>query len=462
MTHQFAPFLLRTAAIAVTLAGAHPTLADEPLTPDAAAAFALAHNPAIRAADRGVDGSQADRRLARAGWLPHLDLSEDYARSTNPVFVFASKLGQGRFGPQDFALDSLNSPDPFTNATTRVGLQQSLWDGGRTFAAGRAAKLGVTAAGEELAHTRDEVAFGAKRAFWDAVLADELVSASRDAEKAAVANAELAGRLVDEGIGVPSDRMQADVRLGEVSAMRVGAEQNVLIARAALRRALGAKGTETFTLAAPAIDADDKGTAAEGPGTSLTEALAARPDLLAFDARIGQAHEGETIALSGRLPQFGVGAQYEWNGSEPFRSSGTNWSVAAFLRIPLYDGCEGLARHQRARADRLRLEAMREALADTVDVELQEADARRRTAEARLRSAESNVSLSQEALRIVRERYGEGLAMIVELLGAEASATGARAARAQASRDLAVSRLAVELAAGRPLAARQPANTAKE
>ena len=105
---------------------------------------------------------------------------------------------------------------------------------------------------------------------------------------------------------------------------------------------------------------------------------------------------------------------------------------------------------------------MREALADTVDVELQEADARRRTAEARLRSAESNVSLSQEALRIVRERYGEGLAMIVELLGAEASATGARAARAQASRDLAVSRLAVELAAGRPLAARQPANTAKE
>ena len=457
MTHNGNPSFRRIAAFcaigfALATATLPPALAEVPLTPDAAAAIAVERHPLVRAAAREGDGAKADRTLARSGGLPRLDLTEDYARSTNPVFVFASKLGQERFGPQDFAIEALNTPDPYTNAATKVSLRQNVWDGGRTTAAQRAAKLGEAAAGSALSRTRDEVAFGAKRAFWDAVLADAMVAAARDAEKAADANAELAGKLVDEGIAVPSDRMQADVRLGEVRAMRVGAEQRAIVATAALRRALSATDAEEFTLDAPEISANDVAPEAGDPGATVAEALAARTDLRAFDARIGQAQQGETIALSGRLPQIGLGAQYEWNGTQPLDPTGNNWTVGAFVRIPLYDGCEGLARRQRARADRERLEAMREAMADGVDLEIRGAAADRTSASERLRMAESNASLSLEALRIVRERYGEGLATIVELLGVEASATQARASKAQAARDLAVSRLAFELAAGRPLA----------
>jgi outer membrane protein TolC len=200
------------------------------------------------------------------------------------------------------------------------------------------------------------------------------------------------------------------------------------------------------------VSADDVAPDGGDPDATVPEALAARTDLRAFDARIGQARQAETIALSGRLPQIGLGAQYEWNGSQPFDPRGNNWTVGASLRIPLYDGCEGLARRQRARADRERLEAMRDAMADGVDLEIRGAGADRTAAAERRRLAESNAALSLEALRIVRERYAEGLATMVELLGAEASATQARAAKAQAARDLAVSRLAFDLAAGRPLA----------
>jgi len=444
------------------LSTAHfPAFAEDALTPDAAAAIAVARHPLIRAATWQTEGAEADRRLARSGWLPRIDLTEDYARSTNPVFVFGSKLGQERFGAQDFALDALNTPDPFTNAATKVSLQQSLWDGGRTVAAGRAAKLGIAAAGAELSRTRDEIAFGAKQAFWDAVLADEMTAAARDAEKAAAANAELAARLVEEGLAVPSDRMQAEVRLGEVRAMRVRAEQSASVARAGLRNALGARDTEEFTLETPAVSAPDAAPP-DGSAEAAAEARQARADLRAFDARIGQAREGETIAISGRLPQIGVGAQYEWNGTQPFRSSGNNWTVMAVLRVPIFDGCEGLARRQRAQADRKRLEAVREAMADGVDLELHAAGSDRTAAAERLGLAERSMALSQEALRIVRERYGEGLATVVELLGSEASATQARAAKAQASRDLAVAGLAYDLAAGRPIAPPSPDVAEKE
>ncbi len=454
MTHNPNVSALRIAVIgfALTAATFSQAIAETILTPDAAAAIAAERHPLVRAAASEADGAKADRTLARSGWLPHLDLTEDYARSTNPVFVFASKLSQERFTAQDFALGALNSPDPYTNAATRVSLRQNIWDGGRTTAAQRAAKLGLAAADSMLSRTRDEIAFDAKRSFWDAVLSDEMVAAARDAEKAAAANAELAGTLVDEGIAVPSDRMQAEVRLGEVRAMRVRAEQSAIVAAAALRRALAATDAEEFTLVAPEISPDEPQPAGDDPSATVAEALLARQDLSAFDARIGQAQQGESIALSGRLPQIGLGAQYEWDGSQPFAPSGNNWTVGVFVRIPLYDGCEGIAKRDRARADRARLEAMREAFASGVGLEIRGAEADRTAAAERLRMAESNLTLSREVLRIVRERYGEGLGTIVELLGAEASTTQASASKAQATRDLAVSRLAFELAAGRPIA----------
>ena len=452
MTHKPNMSVLWLALIgfALTAATLSPAIAETLLTPSAAAAIAAERHPLVRAAAREADGAKADRTLARSGWLPRLDLTEDYARSTNPVYVFASKLGQERFTAQDFSLGALNTPDPYTNAVTKVILRQNVWDGGRTTAAQRAAALGLTAADSMLSRTRDEIAFDAQRAFWDAVLSEDMVAAARDAEKAATANAELAGKLVDEGVAVPSDRMQADVRLGEVRAMRIRAEQSALVAAAALRRALAATNAEEFKLVAPEVRPDEPQPAKDDPNAAVAEALLQRKDLSAFDARIGQARQGESIALSGRLPQIGLGAQYEWDGSQPLDPSGNNWTVGVFVRIPLYDGCEGLAKRERARADRARLEAMREALASGVELEIRGAEADRTAAAERLRMAESNQALSREVMRIVGERYGEGLATIVELLGAEASTTQARAQKAQASRDLAVSRLAYQLAVGRP------------
>ena len=148
MTPNPSVSVLRIAVIALALTAVtlSPAIAETLLTPNAVAAIAAERHPLVRAAARETDGANADTQLARSGWLPRLDLTEDYARSTNPVYVFASKLGQERFTAQDFALDALNTPDPYTNAATRVILRQNLWDGGRTTAAQRAAKLGVTAA----------------------------------------------------------------------------------------------------------------------------------------------------------------------------------------------------------------------------------------------------------------------------------------------------------------------------
>lgn len=436
---------------AVLLAVVTAAAAQEGLTPHRAVAIALENHPAVRAADRHLEAAQAGTRLARSGWLPRLEFTEEYIRSTDPVFVFGSKLRQERFGPADFAVETLNEPDPFTNAATRVTLRQNVWDAGRTGLRRQAADLSVGAATESGARMREEVAFRALRAFWDTVLAEEMLRVAGTSERAAEASATLAADRVEMGLAVPSDGMQAEVRLAEVRAERIRAEQELVVARAALREALGVKTEADFLLDPPAVERPPPG---ESLDAYVAEALASRPDFRAMDLRLRQATVGEKIARSHWLPEIGVGAQYEWNARSAFGGDGSNWTMGATLSVPIFDGMETKARRDRARAERSRLEADREAMAEGIRLEVHAAWARRRSAAERLDTAESALELAGEALRIVRERYAEGMAVMVELLGAEAARTRAQGNRAGAVRDLAIAQAALDLASARTLGAR--------
>ena len=417
--------------------------AGEPLTPEGAVALAVANHPAIRAASGGVDAARADLDLARTGWYPRVDLQEDVGRSTNPVFVFAGKLGQEIFGPADFAPASLNQPDPFTNAATRVVLRQNVFDADRTRLGKNAASAGVEAAELERARSADAVAFDAIRAFWDAVLAERALEAAVRGEKAAAENARLAGARVEEGLAVPSARLQAEVRLAEIRALKLRAEGAVAASRAALRYALGVADDRAFDLVPPAVEPEAEPAPADP---------ASRKDLLALDARLRQAEAGETMARRSWWPVVGLGAQYEWNADTPFGADGSNWTVALSARMPVFDGLETRARAARARADRDRLEAMRRQATEGALLETRAAGASVRVASGRLEAARGAVDLAQAALRIVRDRYEEGLAVVVELLSAEAARTGAQAELASAEHDLALARASLDFASGRPLA----------
>ena len=119
-------------------AGAAAAQADpipDAIGPDEAVRIALENHPLLDASAAGIRIAEAEKDYADSGYLPRVELTEDYARSTNPVFVFASKLGQERFTAADFDLDALNRPDPLTNSALRVSVQQNIWDAGRTITA---------------------------------------------------------------------------------------------------------------------------------------------------------------------------------------------------------------------------------------------------------------------------------------------------------------------------------------
>jgi outer membrane protein TolC len=92
---------------------------------------------------------------------------------------------------------------------------------------------------------------------------------------------------------------------------------------------------------------------------------------------------------------------------------------------------------------------MIETMRQGVRLEVQAAWAERVAAEQQLQVAAAALSRSEEALRIVRDRYGEGMAVMVELLAAEAAHTKAQADHAAAAGGVWLSRAMLDLASGR-------------
>ena len=107
-------------------------VAQEPLTLRQAINEALGQSPeaAIARAD-SLDAKSA-AGMARTRLLPQLGFTEDISRSNDPVYAFGTRLRQRQFTQADFALNSLNLPQPIGNFSSRFSGQWLAFDSFKT------------------------------------------------------------------------------------------------------------------------------------------------------------------------------------------------------------------------------------------------------------------------------------------------------------------------------------------
>ena len=133
MTMKSASNRAAAMTLALVLAAVGPATAAEatPLTLDAAIETAESANRRLAAADALERASALGAEEASSGWLPRIELQEEFSWTTNPVYVFGNLLGQEAFGPDNFDTDFLNEPDDLTNFRTRVVVTQPIYAGGK-------------------------------------------------------------------------------------------------------------------------------------------------------------------------------------------------------------------------------------------------------------------------------------------------------------------------------------------
>ena len=425
-------------------AGAKSTLSPLEISLQAAISQALEKNPHLLAAGARLDASSHRITQAGAGMLPQAYFTQSYQRTTNPMWVLGGKLNQENILQQDFSPDVLNNPDALDNFTSRVWVNWPLFDSGQSWFSRQQAVTDQKANEAAFERSRQETIFHTVEAYSDLLLARQSIGVVEQALKTAGTHLKMIEDRFNNGLAVKSDVLRAKVHIAELEQDHIMATSRVAISRAALNVVMG---NETELKIVPADKLERTKTAPSTLPEWIGKALTNRPDLMQLSLQEQMAKTEIRKGRAGHLPSIDLNGSYELN-SEDFDDTAKNYTVGVSATISLFSGLRISSMTREAMSRYQEIIAIRQAMVQNVRLETEKAYYDLISADSRITSASLAVEMSEEALRIIKDRYESGLVSIDSLLDAELSLYRAGNSFCHALRDHLQARGRLDMAAG--------------
>ena len=416
-----------------------------PLSLEQAVNIAMKNNPTVHAAVAYSDAAQHAIDAARAGYMPQLNFSEGVTRGNNPVYVFGTLLTQRRFTAANFDLGFLNYPPPVDNFRTQFSASMPLYDFGRASGRVKSARIEAQGVRENATRTGQNVVFDVINAYLNGLLAQEQVRVAQAAVAMAEADLQRAQAREQQGLAVASDVLSAQAQLAQSREDLIRAQNAVAISQAALNVAMGLpEDASTQTegkLAAVQVPAGDLSSLQQ-------QALKQRPDYHEAQLQAEQAGNSVSLARKEFLPQIDMMGSWEQDNQTFTSRGGNNWVAGATLTFNIFNGGARRAQIAQSRAYQRRADAMRSQMESAVRLQVREAYLNLNAARQRVEVSRDSAAQAEESLRILQNRYDEGLATITDVLRAETMRTSAQNNHLNAVYDYRLAFAALELATG--------------
>ena len=385
----------------------------EELSLQQAIELALAHAPAMHAAEAGRDAAAEDAAIGLAPLLPSVELNGSLQRRRHRTDYDT---------PQTLFKTDLN----YNENTVGVRVVQSLFDLQR-WAGYRQGELSAEAGELRLQLERQRLMLETARAFLDATTAQAALSAAGVREEAAAklaAQAEAAQRV---GTAAMPEKLDAEARHDLARADRLRAENDLDQARARLASLIG---KPVDVLKPSQISTRQAGQTAEQPEHWENQAAGHALAVKLAEVQFGVARQGKRKALGGALPRVeAFGEIARDRSSDTMLNRGAtvrDQAIGVQVKMPLYTGGGTTAQMRKSEKQAVQAEFT---LAD--DVRLARLTARqaflaRQSAEAQVAAMRLAVVSASKAARAAHMGYEVGLRSITEVLDADERSSAAR------------------------------------
>ena len=399
---------------ALLIAAQTPTGANAPITLDQAVQAALARHPRIRQSEAGIEVATARIEQERAGHVPKVQISETVTRGNNPTFVFSSLLEQGRFGPENFVISSLNQPSAITNLRTAVTTSASIFDGMRITARIDQARESKNQAELGLRLVEQSVRFEVIRAYYGLIVIRSAKDVADQAVRTAESNVQRVQDRLGAGLVVGSDLLAAQVELANLRRQQIQAQGDIASAEASLNTWMGLpldispQVSGSITEKVFQIDNQD---------TLIRRAMDHRPDYAESSSMVRATEDGIRETRADFLPSARAFASFGVSGRN-LTTGSSDYAVGVNVTFDLFNG-ERKSRLNEARSNQLSALAQQDERADQIRLDVVRAVQQFLTAKQQLEVASSSVEQAREALRIIQDRYDFGLTTITDLLRAQ-------------------------------------------
>ena len=247
----------------------------------------------------------------------------------------------------------------------------------------------------------------------------------------------------------------ASVEANRAEVVLIKAQNNLVLAFAALNTAMGLQGSGNYLLEQAVLSV----TPSASPESLVQDALNRRPELLGSKDRIQAAEEALQAAKAlrfGSVTAIGTLA-YTWWGHEE-RPSGKDvsnsgakmgwYGLGVTSAVPLYTGGRIEGQIEEADARTGETQATTRSIANDIVLQVAQAYLSRLTAEQQVTVSEEKVAHAREALTLARERYKASLGSILDVTTATTDLLRAEVGLSDAQYDYRASEAALAYATG--------------
>ncbi len=341
--------------------------------------------------------------------------------------------------------------------TASLTFAQRVYDGGETRARERQARAGREAASLGITTTRAQLDLDVATAFYDAALADRLVTITEDALEQAGETLRQVELQFKVGQIAEFEALRARVARDNQRAAVIRSRVQRDLAHLRLKQLINVPADQPLDLDANL--AEPNGLLASRWSATLAEAeaglrLVERTTVRQTEYGV-QANEAAVAVTAAQFkPQVNVSSSFIAYAYDPLPAfNRRDWNVGASVSLPLLDGGRRKATRAIAEAtldeSRQQLQQVRE----LAELDQRNAHATYLAARAAWDASSGTVEEAQRAYTIAEVRYREGLSTQLELNDARLALERAGAARAQAARDLQVTRSRLALLTDLPVGA---------
>lgn len=373
------------------------------------------------------------------------ELSITGIHTNSPLGVFASRLSQGRVTQMDFDPAALNDPEFFGNVEYKLMLMYPLFDSGRVRLLSDAVALNANAIDFDALGREHELTAKVIEAYFNHALLTDQLAVIGDAQLTVDELKRMIEQLYEEGLVIGSDVAAADVQLANLAdELNRAASYRRLVEDTLMILTGGATGG-AFSSEVP-LELTGEPAPVLAEVTSL--ALEHRPDLAAMRLRVCAATNMLDEAIKRRNPTVGVFAEGKHSTPTGLGDGHSETTLGAQLTLDLDTG--GVIRNEieQRRADLQAANLGLQQLEELAEIEIVQAHTEVMIARQSIETFTAQAERAAENLRVVRNRYEEGLTNYLDLRMAITEHKESRLRQVKARHDYLLAYMRLLVAAG--------------
>jgi outer membrane protein TolC len=385
---------------------------------------ALANNKAIRLAGLDERIAESNFNQTQAIFLPQMDLSYTAMSTNNPLNAFGFKLQQRSITQNDFDPTLLNHPSATPDYMAQLAVKQPLLNMDM-FYMRKGAMMQTDVYRFKTQRTKEYITFEATKAFLQLQLAYQAEKVLAEAGKTAKSVYTFTDNQFKQGLIQKSDLLNARVHVTAVESNLAKARSSILNASDYISLLMGQPTGKIYSIGdelqinLPVIDSTQK-------------VFATRSDFMAMQKAIEASGLMIKSSQMNYLPKLNAFGNFQYNDSRLTGFGANTYLIGIQLSWNVFNGnkTKHVIATQKLERDKLTVQLAQQKDQSQLDLD----KAYRDLSDARFEIAQDRAAIEQagEALRILQNRYQQGLVNTTDILTADTQLSQLKFSLAQA------------------------------